>query len=134
MNLSASGTLVGRSVTIRGEVTGSEDLYVDGTIEGTITLVSGRLTIGPNARIIADVQAPEIIIMGALEGNVRSEGRVELRNKASVVGDIVAVRLAVEEGAIIRGLVDLRGPVPVIETIEAPVESPQAEPSPLFHN
>ncbi|WP_263408622.1 bactofilin family protein [Terriglobus tenax] len=125
MSLTGSVTQIGRSLVIRGEVSGSEDLYVDGSIEGTVSLSAGKLTIGPNAQIKADVQAPDIVILGTQEGNLRSSGRVELRDKSLVSGDIVAVRLAVEEGAVLRGNVDLRGPEEkaVEESAPAPDES-----------
>lgn len=131
MSLLGSGTLIGRSLVIRGEVRGSEDLYIDGSVEGTVALSAGRLTIGPNAKVRADVEAPEVIVMGELEGNLRSAGRVELRDKSSMTGDILAVRLAVEEGAVIKGTVDLRGPEP--KPAETEVPEP-AEASPLFQH
>ncbi|WP_263418826.1 bactofilin family protein [Terriglobus albidus] len=129
MSLLGAGTLIGRSLVIRGEVSGSEDLYVDGSIEGTVTLSAGRLTVGPNAKVKADVQAPEVIVMGDLDGNLRSEGKVELRDKSAVRGDILAIRLAVEEGAVLRGRVDLRGPEEKAEDA-----SPAVEESSLFQH
>jgi len=129
MSLLGAGTLIGRSLVIRGEVSGSEDLYVDGSIEGTVTLSAGRLTVGPNARFKADVHAPEVIVMGELDGNLRSEGKVELRDKSILRGDILAIRLAVEEGAVLRGNVDLRGPEGKAEDA-----APAVEESSLFQH
>jgi cytoskeletal protein CcmA (bactofilin family) len=100
-------TVIGRSVTIRGELSGKEDLYMDGIVEGTIALPESRLTVGPNARVMADVSAQDVIIYGLIEGNIRASGRIELRESALVKGDIVAERLSIEENASIKGKVEL---------------------------
>ena len=98
---------IGKSVVICGEVKGSEDLIVDGRVEGTVTLSEGRLTIGPNANVAADLSAKDVLILGHVKGNVVASGRVELRAGCSVEGDIRALRLAVEDNAVFRGKVDL---------------------------
>jgi cytoskeletal protein CcmA (bactofilin family) len=98
---------IGKSVVICGEVKGSEDLIVDGRIEGTITLAESRLTIGPNASVAADLAARDVLILGHVQGNVVASGRVELRAGCSVEGDIRALRLAIEDNAVFRGKVDL---------------------------
>jgi cytoskeletal protein CcmA (bactofilin family) len=98
---------IGKSVVICGEVKGSEDLIVDGRVEGTVTLTESRLTIGPNASVQADLIARDVLILGQVRGNVVASGRVELRAGCSVEGDIRALRLAVEDNAIFRGKVDL---------------------------
>jgi cytoskeletal protein CcmA (bactofilin family) len=98
---------IGKTVVIRGELKGSEDLIVDGTLEGTISLTEGRLTIGPNANVAADLNAKDVLIMGRLQGNIIASGRVELRAGSVVEGDVHALRLAVEDNAIFRGKVDL---------------------------
>jgi len=98
---------IGKSVQIRGEVKGSEDLLVDGLVEGTITLSDSRLTIGANARVQANVSARDIVILGTLNGNISAAGRVELRAGCRVTGDLKAARLAIEENAIFSGKVDL---------------------------
>jgi cytoskeletal protein CcmA (bactofilin family) len=110
MNPAEGATAIGKSVTIRGELTGREDLYMDGEIEGTITLPDSRLTIGPNARVLADISARDVIILGRVNGNVHATGRVELRETAAVSGDIFAGRLSIEESAAIKGRVELQGP------------------------
>ena len=109
MNPAEGATAIGKSVTIRGELTGKEDLYMDGDIEGTITLPESRLTIGPNARILADISARDVIILGKVSGNVHASGRVELRQSAAVIGDIFAGRLSIEESATVKGQVELQG-------------------------
>jgi len=105
----AEGTAasIGKSVQIYGEVKGSEDLLVDGTIEGTITLSESRLTIGPNAHVQANVSARDVFILGALTGDITASGRVELRAGCNLKGDIRAARLSIEENAIFSGKVDL---------------------------
>jgi cytoskeletal protein CcmA (bactofilin family) len=106
---------IGKTIVICGEVKGSEDLIVDGRVEGTVTLSESRLTIGPNANVAADLSAKDILILGHVHGNVVASGRVELRAGCLVEGDIRALRLAVEDNAVFRGKVDLtqavsRGP------------------------
>jgi cytoskeletal protein CcmA (bactofilin family) len=98
---------IGKSVQIRGEVKGSEDLLVDGLVEGTITLSDSRLTIGANARVQANVGARDVVILGTLNGNINAAGRVELRAGCQVIGDLRAARLAIEENAVFTGKVDL---------------------------
>jgi cytoskeletal protein CcmA (bactofilin family) len=103
-NVSAS---IGKSLQVRGEVRGSEDLVVDGFVEGMITLSGSRLTIGANAKVQADVSARDVIILGQLNGNITAAGRVELRSGATLIGDIQASRLSIEENAGFSGKVDL---------------------------
>lgn len=119
MKPAEGSTVIGKSVTIRGELSGKEDLYMDGTVEGTITLQGSRLTIGPNARVLADLTAQDVVIYGLVEGNVRATGRIELRESAVVKGDIAAERLSIEENASIKGRVELSEAAP-----EAGIESP----------
>jgi cytoskeletal protein CcmA (bactofilin family) len=95
--------VIGKSVQIRGEVKGSEDLMVDGQVEGSITLLESRLTIGPNAYVSANVSARDVILLGRLNGNVSATGRVELRDGCNLIGDISAARLSIEESAAFRG-------------------------------
>jgi cytoskeletal protein CcmA (bactofilin family) len=98
---------IGKSVIICGEVKGSEDLIVDGRVEGTVNLSESRLTIGPTASVAADLSAKDVLILGHVQGNVVASGRVELRAGCSMEGDIRALRLAVEDNAVFRGKVDL---------------------------
>jgi cytoskeletal protein CcmA (bactofilin family) len=101
---------IGKSVQIRGEVKGSEDLTVDGLVEGTITLSDSRLTIGPNAKVQANVSARDVVVIGVLNGDINATGRVELRAGANLIGDIHAARLSIEENAMFSGKVDLAQP------------------------
>ena len=98
---------LGKTVVIRGEVKGSEDLIIDGHVEGAISLAENRLTIGPNADVLADLSARDVLIQGRLKGNIVATGRVELRAGSAVEGDVRALRLAIEDNAVFRGKVDL---------------------------
>jgi cytoskeletal protein CcmA (bactofilin family) len=109
MNPAEGSTLIGKSVSIRGELTGSEDLFLDGQFDGTVTLTGSRLTVGPNARVVGDINVRDIIVFGRIEGNVHASGRIELRQSAVVQGDIFAARLSIEESATVRGRVELSG-------------------------
>jgi cytoskeletal protein CcmA (bactofilin family) len=108
MKPAEGSTVIGKSVVIRGELSGEEDLYIDGDIEGTITLKESALTIGPNARVRADISVRDVIVFGHLTGNVQATGRVDLRQSAIVNGDILAGRLSIEESAILKGSVELK--------------------------
>jgi cytoskeletal protein CcmA (bactofilin family) len=108
MAIGESGAaVIGKSVQIRGEVKGSEDLLVDGQVEGTITLTESRLTIGPNAKVAAHVSARDVVVLGTLNGNITATGRIELRQGSDLIGDISASRLSIEENAVFKGKVDL---------------------------
>jgi cytoskeletal protein CcmA (bactofilin family) len=98
---------IGKTVVIRGELKGSEDVIVDGRFEGTINLSEGRLTLGPSANVAADLSAKDVLVMGRLQGNIVATGRVELRAGCVVEGNVQALRLAVEDNAVVRGKVDL---------------------------
>jgi cytoskeletal protein CcmA (bactofilin family) len=98
---------IGKTIVICGEVKGSEDLLLDGRVEGTVALGENRLTIGPNAQIAADLSAKDVLIMGRVQGNIVASGRVELRSGCNLEGDIKALRLAIEDNAVFHGKVDL---------------------------
>lgn len=107
MKAPEGSTVIGKSVTIRGEMSGQEDLFMDGAIEGTILLSGARLTIGPNARVQADLEAKDVVIYGRVDGKVKASGRIELRDSAVVRGDLFAERLSIEENAAVKGRVEL---------------------------
>jgi cytoskeletal protein CcmA (bactofilin family) len=107
MKPAEGSTVIGKTVSIRGELSGSEDLFLDGDIEGTITLTESRLTVGPNARVHADINVHDVVVFGRVEGKIKATGRLELRQASSVVGDIMAGRLSIEESASLRGRVEL---------------------------
>jgi cytoskeletal protein CcmA (bactofilin family) len=107
--LSADLAQIGKSVVVKGDLSGSEDLYVEGQIEGSISLKNNSLTVGPHGQIKASVEAKGVIVQGKLEGNVQASDRVELRKSAVMTGDITTQRIAIEEGAYLKGKVDIQG-------------------------
>ena len=99
---------IGKSVVIKGELNGSEDLTIEGQVEGTIQLRDHVLTIGPNGKIKAQVFAKSVIVLGEVTGNVTASEKVDIRDNGSVDGDIVSPRVAIAEGAHFRGSVDMQ--------------------------
>lgn len=99
---------IGKSVVVKGELSGSEDLYVDGNVEGSITLRGQSLTIGPNGRVRANVEARNVIVHGQVDGNITASDRVELRKSASLKGDISTARIAIDDGAYFKGAIDIQ--------------------------
>jgi cytoskeletal protein CcmA (bactofilin family) len=104
----AESAHIGKSVIIKGELSGSEDLYVDGQIEGAIELNGSSLIVGPHGQVRGDVNAKGVVVHGKLEGNIRASERAELKKSAIAVGDIVTQRVAIEEGAYYKGKVDMQ--------------------------
>jgi cytoskeletal protein CcmA (bactofilin family) len=99
---------IGKSVQIKGELTGSEDLYLDGSIEGTIDLRDHSLIIGPNGKIKAAITARDLVVHGKVEGNVTATGRVELRRSCTLIGDVSTQRIVIEDGAFFKGAIDIK--------------------------
>jgi cytoskeletal protein CcmA (bactofilin family) len=115
---------IGKSVIIKGELTGSEDLTIEGHVEGKIELRQNVLTIGPNGRIKAQVFAKSVVILGEVTGNVTASEKVDLRDNGSVDGDIAAPRVAIAEGAHFRGSIDMqRAGVKTGDTAKADTKS-----------
>src|SRR5471030_2128383 len=118
---------IGKSVVIKGELNGSEDLTIEGHVEGTIQLKEHVLTIGPNGRIKAQVFAKSVIVLGEVTGNVTASDKVDIRDNGSVDGDIVSTRVALAEGAHFRGSVDMqRKPGAAPQAQAAKPATPQA--------
>jgi cytoskeletal protein CcmA (bactofilin family) len=99
---------IGKSVIIKGELSGSEDLFIDGQVEGTIELHGNNLTIGPHGQVRANVNAKGVVVQGKLEGNIRASERADLRKSAIALGDISTQRIAIEDGAYFKGKVDIQ--------------------------
>jgi cytoskeletal protein CcmA (bactofilin family) len=120
---------IGKSVVIKGELNGSEDLTIEGYVEGTIQLKEHVLTIGPNGRIKAQVFAKSVIVLGEVTGNVTATDKVDIRDNGSVDGDIVSPRVAIAEGAHFRGAVDMQrkaGATPAAKTDGKSASTPAA--------
>src|SRR6266478_4279400 len=101
---------IGRSLVIEGEVTGSESLFIDGRVEGKITFPENRVTIGRNGNVAANIIAKEVVIMGKVQGNVECADRLDIRSEGLLSGDVITHRISVEEGAILKGGVEVRNP------------------------
>jgi cytoskeletal protein CcmA (bactofilin family) len=101
---------LGKSLVIKGEVTGSESLYIDGRVEGSINLPGNRVTVGRNGVVSANITAREIVILGKVRGNMTASDRFDIRSEGSLTGDVVAQRVSIEEGAFFKGGVDIRKP------------------------
>jgi cytoskeletal protein CcmA (bactofilin family) len=99
---------IGRTLVIKGEISGSEALYIDGRIEGKITMPESRVTIGRNGKVDASIQAKEVVVMGKVNGNIECSDRVDIRAEGSVAGDISTVRISVEDGASLKGGIQVR--------------------------
>jgi cytoskeletal protein CcmA (bactofilin family) len=99
---------IGKSVVIKGELSGSEDLYLDGEVEGSVELQRNSLTVGPNGRIRAHVNAREVVVHGKVDGNISATDRVELKRTAVLVGDIKTQRITIEDGAFFKGTIDIQ--------------------------
>ncbi|MGA8939754.1 MAG: polymer-forming cytoskeletal protein [Acidobacteriaceae bacterium] len=99
-------TVIGREIKFRGEISGSTDLLIDGQVNGTIRLTGARVTIGAEGRVHATISAQDVVVAGLIDGEVRATGRVELRDGATIQGDVCAARLSIEEGATLHGGVD----------------------------
>ena len=112
---------IGKSVVVKGELSGSEDLYVDGEVEGSISLRGQSLTVGPNGRVRANVEARNVIVHGRVDGNLSASDRVDLRKSASLTGDISTTRISIEDGAYFKGTIDIQKAEP------APRVQPKAQ-------
>ena len=121
---------IGKSVVIKGELNGSEDLTVEGQVEGTIQLREHVLTIGPNGRIKAQVFAKAVIVLGEVTGNVTATDKVDIRDNGSVDGDIIAPRVAIAEGAHFRGSIDMQRKNAAPQQQPKPVAAAPATPPP----
>ncbi len=99
---------IGKSVIVKGELSGSEDLYLDGEVEGSIELHGHNLTIGPHGRVKANVHARDIVVHGKVDGNLRAKERIELKKSAVVMGDIFTQRIVIEDGAYFKGAIDIQ--------------------------
>jgi cytoskeletal protein CcmA (bactofilin family) len=99
---------IGRTLVIKGELTASEALYIDGRIEGKISMPENRVTIGRNGSVQANINAREVVVMGKVNGNIECTDRVDIRSEGSVIGDVSTVRISVEDGAVLKGGIEVR--------------------------
>jgi cytoskeletal protein CcmA (bactofilin family) len=99
---------IGRSLVIKGEVSGSESLFIDGRIEGSLNFAEHRVTIGRNGSVAANISAREVVIMGKVNGNIQCSDRVDIRSEGTLTGDVITPRISVEDGAVLKGSVQVR--------------------------
>jgi cytoskeletal protein CcmA (bactofilin family) len=98
---------LGANLVVKGDITGSEDLQIGGTVEGSISLQGQRLTIGPTAKLNSEVHAREVVVYGSVEGNLDAHDRVEIKKDGSVIGDITTARISIEDGAYFKGKIEI---------------------------
>jgi cytoskeletal protein CcmA (bactofilin family) len=101
---------IGKSLIIKGELSGSESLFIDGKVEGTINLPGNRVTVGRNGQVAANILAREIVVLGKVRGNCQASDRVDIRSEGSLTGDVIAARISIEDGAFFKGGIDIRKP------------------------
>jgi len=116
---------IGKGLLVKGEITGSESLYIDGKVEGSINLPGNRVTVGRNGQVAASINAREIVVLGKIRGNVSASDRVDIRAEGSLSGDVSAARISIEDGAYFKGGIDIRKPEPKAAPAAAPV-APEA--------
>ena len=106
----ADQATIGKSLVVKGEVTGSESLYIDGKVEGAINLPGNRVTVGRNGQVSANISAREVVVLGKVRGNINAQDRVDIRSEGSLTGDVIAQRISIEDGAFFKGGIDIRKP------------------------
>lgn len=106
-SVSGGTARLGASLHVKGEITGNEDLAIDGSVEGLVNLEDRRLTIGASARLTADVIAREVVVYGNVKGNLRARDRIEIKKDGSVVGDLTTARIMIEDGAYFKGSIEI---------------------------
>jgi cytoskeletal protein CcmA (bactofilin family) len=99
---------IGKSLQIKGEVIGSESLYIDGNIEGTINLPDCRVTVSREALVSANITAREVVVLGKVSGNIYASDRVDIRSEGCLTGDVTTGRITIGEGAFFKGGIDIR--------------------------
>jgi cytoskeletal protein CcmA (bactofilin family) len=98
---------IGAGLSIRGEITGSEDLQLDGKVDGPITLQGYELTVGPAAHLNSEIHAGELVVFGKIVGDVHARGRVDIKKDGSIIGDISSARISIEDGAHFKGRIEI---------------------------
>jgi cytoskeletal protein CcmA (bactofilin family) len=100
---------LGQSLHVTGEISGDEDLLIDGSVEGLVQLHERKLTVGPTARVTADIIAGEVVVCGNVKGNVRAKDRIEIKKGGSVIGDLTTPQIMIEDGAYFKGSIEIDG-------------------------
>ncbi|HTJ30770.1 MAG TPA: polymer-forming cytoskeletal protein [Acidobacteriaceae bacterium] len=117
---------LGKGLVIKGEISGSESLFIDGKVEGTINLPGNRVTVGRNGQVAANITSREVVVLGKVRGNINAQDRVDIRSEGALTGDVAAARISIEDGAFFKGGIDIRKPD---AKPGAPAATPAAEPA-----
>ena len=120
-----SAAVIGKSVVLKGQIYGREDVTIDGEVEGTVELQEHRLTVGPNGKVRASIKARELVALGTIHGNVETSDKIDIRKDAKLVGDIKTARIVIEDGAYFKGNIDIIRSEPA-RPAAAPTPKPQA--------
>jgi cytoskeletal protein CcmA (bactofilin family) len=121
---------IGKSLVVKGEISGAESLYIDGKVEGSINLPGNRVTVGRNGQVAATILAREIVVLGKIRGNCQATDRVDIRAEGSLTGDVIAARISIEDGAFFKGGIDIRKPGTDPKNGNAPAPATTPEPTP----
>jgi cytoskeletal protein CcmA (bactofilin family) len=127
-----SRSLLGSNLKIKGEISGTEDLQLDCSVDGTIRLTGRKLTVGATAKIVADIFAGEVVVLGDIKGNLSATDRIEIKSNGSVVGEMTTSRIAIEDGAYFKGTIaiDRKVPIPITETLHTRPATAEANATP----
>jgi cytoskeletal protein CcmA (bactofilin family) len=117
---------IGKGLVFKGEISGSESLFIDGKVEGSINLPGNRVTVGRNGQVAASIGAREIVVLGKVRGNVSATDRVDIRAEGALTGDVSAARISIEDGAFFKGGIDIRKAE--AKSVTAPAAPPVPEP------
>jgi cytoskeletal protein CcmA (bactofilin family) len=110
LRAAADPATIGQSLRIKGEVIGSESLYIDGKVEGSINLLDCRVTVGLHAQVLADITAREVVVLGTVHGNVNASDRLDIRSEGSLTGDVTTGRITIGDGAFFKGRIEISKP------------------------
>jgi cytoskeletal protein CcmA (bactofilin family) len=124
--------IISKGLFVKGEISGTESLYIDGKVEGSISLPGNRVTVGRNGQVGANVTAREVVVLGKVKGNVTATDRVDIRAEGALSGDVTAARISIEDGAFFKGGIDIRKPDGKAEK-SAPAANTNSTPAPAIH-
>jgi cytoskeletal protein CcmA (bactofilin family) len=111
-NAKTDQSVIGKGLFLKGEITGSDSLFIDGRVEGAINLPGSRVTLGRNGQVGANISAREVVVSGKVRGNVTATDRIHIRAEGALNGDVAAARISIEDGAYFKGGIDIRKPEP----------------------
>jgi cytoskeletal protein CcmA (bactofilin family) len=123
--------VIGKGLFVKGEVSGTESLYIDGKVEGSISLPGNRVTVGRNGQVSANITAREVVVLGKVKGNVTATDRVDIRAEGALSGDVAAARISIEDGAFFKGGIDIRKPDGKGAAAASAASAPASTPTPV---